>query len=127
LPKAESKNVEQKERARITDAMDMDSVQDVVEQVSEAMKHCEITNIDADDFENPQLCAEYANEIYQYLMKYEVFNFEMQYKLKSVLLRCCSKVCSYRARLARLTGIICLIKLSSQALINIQNAISKLN
>ncbi|CAB4015580.1 cyclin B [Paramuricea clavata] len=71
LPKAESKNVEQKERARITDAMDMDSVQDVVEQVSEAMKHCEITNIDADDFENPQLCAEYANEIYRYLMKYE--------------------------------------------------------
>ena len=52
--------------------MDMDNVQDVVEKVSEAMKKCEITDIDADDYENPQLCAEYANEIYRYLLKYEV-------------------------------------------------------
>ncbi len=57
----------------------MDSVREVAEQVSEAMKHCEITDIDADDYENPQLCAEYANEIYRYLLKYEVqyLNFGM--------------------------------------------------
>jgi cyclin B len=72
LPKAESKNVEKQDSARIMEPMDMDSVRDVVEQVSEAMKHCDITDIDADDHENPQLCAEYANEIYRYLLKYEV-------------------------------------------------------
>ncbi|XP_028411190.1 G2/mitotic-specific cyclin-B-like [Dendronephthya gigantea] len=70
LPKAELKNVEKKESVplRITEPMDMDGV---VEQVSKAMKHCEITDIDADDHENPQLCAEYANEIYRYLLEYE--------------------------------------------------------
>lgn len=75
LPKPTSKNVETKESvtSRITEPMDMDKVQNVVEQVSKAMKHCEITDIDADDHENPQLCAEYANEIYRYLLEYEVF------------------------------------------------------
>ena len=70
----DSKDVEPKENARITEAMDMESVQDVVEQVSDAMKRCEIADIDADDHENPQLCAEYANEIYRYLLKFEVFH-----------------------------------------------------
>lgn len=50
----------------------MESVRTVVDQVSEHMKKCEITDIDANDHENPQLCAEYANEIYRYLLKYEV-------------------------------------------------------
>jgi hypothetical protein len=79
LPKAESKNVEKEEKALKTEPMDMDSVREVAEQVSEAMKHCEITDIDADDYENSQLCAEYANEIYRYLLKYEVqyLNFGM--------------------------------------------------
>ena len=66
LPKVDSKDVEPKE------SMDIESVQDVVEQVSEAMKRCEVTDIDADDYENPQMCAEYANEIFRYLLKYEV-------------------------------------------------------
>ena len=69
----------------------MDSVRDVVKEVSEAMKHCDITDIDADDHENPQLCAEYANEIYHYLLKYEVLETsKFQCEWKPVLnLICC--------------------------------------
>lgn len=83
LLKADSKNVEQKESvsSRINEPMDFDSVQNVVQQVSEAMKRCEITDIDADDYENPQLCAEYANEIYHYLLKYEVFSYAIMRSL----------------------------------------------
>ena len=65
-------HVQNVEHKKIAEPMDVANVEDVVEQVSKAMKQCEITDIDADDYGNPQLCAEYANEIYRYLLKYEV-------------------------------------------------------
>lgn len=58
-------------RVRPPEPMDLDNVKEVVDEVSEAFKQCEITDIDAEDFENSQLCAEYANEIYHYLLTYE--------------------------------------------------------
>lgn len=66
-------NEEEKKRvpSRSTEPMDLDSVNDVVEEVSEAVKRVDIADIDAEDFGNPQMCAEYANEIYRYLLKYE--------------------------------------------------------
>lgn len=47
--------------------------------VSEALESCmfatkpsDVIDIDKDDLSNPQLCAEYAQEIYQYMHQLEV-------------------------------------------------------
>ena len=46
-----------------------------MEDVGEALEECfgmKIVDIDAEDHDNPQLCAEYVNEIYRYLRSLEV-------------------------------------------------------
>lgn len=45
-----------------------------MEEVGQALKDCfekNIADIDAEDHDNPQLCAEYVNEIYRYMRKLE--------------------------------------------------------
>ena len=73
--KVEEKTTHQTARSRSTEPippMDLDVI--VIEGVVQALKKVDlaITDIDAEDHENPQLCSEYANEIYNYLLKYEV-------------------------------------------------------
>lgn len=84
LSKAGEQKDEGKEcvSVRSVEPMDLDNINNVVSEVSEAFKQIDITDIDADDFENPQLCAEYAREIYQYLLKYEVSQTE---NIKSII------------------------------------------
>ena len=46
-----------------------------MEEISEALEECfgkKIVDIDAEDHENPQMCAEYVNEIYRYMRNLEV-------------------------------------------------------
>lgn len=49
-----------------------------VDVLGEALESCaiakpeDVVDIDRDDYSNPQLCAEYAQEIYQYMHKLEV-------------------------------------------------------
>ncbi|XP_046858693.1 G2/mitotic-specific cyclin-B-like [Xenia sp. Carnegie-2017] len=61
-------NVRPEESTRIFQPLDMENA---VDEVSKALENCNIMDIDANDYENPQLCAEYANEIYHYLLSYE--------------------------------------------------------
>ena len=53
-----------------------------VDSIGEALKSCVLTarpanvaDIDKEDHSNPQLCAEYVQEIYQYMHKLEVSTF----------------------------------------------------
>lgn len=62
-------NVQPEESTRIFQPLDMENA---VDEVSKALENCNVMDIDANDYENPQLCAEYANEIYHYLLSYEV-------------------------------------------------------
>lgn len=74
LPKASGEKDEAKVesvRVRSAEPMDLDNVKEVVDEVSEAFKQCEIIDIDAEDSCNSQFCSEYANEIYRYLLEYE--------------------------------------------------------
>lgn len=46
-----------------------------MEDVGEALEEClrnGVVDIDAEDHDNPQLCAEYVNEIYRYMRSLEV-------------------------------------------------------
>lgn len=53
-----------------------------VDTIGEALQSCALTarpanvaDIDKEDHSNPQLCAEYVQEIYQYMHKLEVSTF----------------------------------------------------
>lgn len=85
LPKASGEKDEAKVesvRVRSAEPMDLDNVKEVVDEVSEAFKQCEIIDIDAEDSCNSQFCSEYANEIYRYLLEYEVSNFSQSNKTR---------------------------------------------
>lgn len=42
--------------------------------MAEAFSELHIDDIDTNDFDNPQLCAEYVKDIYKYIREQEVFN-----------------------------------------------------
>lgn len=45
---------------------------DVSEALDDCLVPCNIDDIDSGDYNNPQLCAEYVNEIMRYLRAMEV-------------------------------------------------------
>ena len=45
---------------------------------------CKIEDIDHEDWENPQLCSDYINDIYQYLRQLEVGLWGLLYKLHGI-------------------------------------------
>ena len=46
--------------------------------MAEAFSELHIDDIDTNDFDNPQLCAEYVKDIYKYIREQEVFNMKIR-------------------------------------------------
>ena len=49
--------------------------EDPVTKLAEQIADFDVEDIDADDFANPTLCAEYVKDIYKYLHKLEVCKY----------------------------------------------------
>lgn len=59
--------------------IDMDIIGEALESCFSTARPANVVDIDKDDHSNPQLCAEYAQEIYRYMHKLEVsyLNFHL--------------------------------------------------
>ena len=53
----------------------MDVIGEALESCFPTARPANVVDIDKEDHSNPQLCAEYAQEIYQYMHKLEVSSF----------------------------------------------------
>lgn len=68
VAEASSNKVEERPRTCSVEPMETDRELSLLKEVD--MR--QVTDIDADDYDNPFMAAEYANEIYAYLKKREV-------------------------------------------------------
>lgn len=66
-----SKQAKDNEAKQQKMTIDMGVVSEALESCMFATKPSDVVDIDKDDYSNPQLCAEYAQEIYQYMHKLE--------------------------------------------------------
>lgn len=67
-----SKQAKDNETKQQKKTIDMGVVSEALESCMFATKPSDVIDIDKDDHSNPQLCAEYAQEIYQYMHQLEV-------------------------------------------------------
>ena len=69
LSKQEAKENDAKQQEK---TIDMDVIGEALESCFSTVRPANVVDIDKEDHGNPQLCAEYAQEIYQYMHKLEV-------------------------------------------------------
>lgn len=67
-----SKQAKENDAKQQKKTIDMGVIGEALESCIFATKPAHVLDIDKDDHSNPQLCAEYAQEIYQYMHKLEV-------------------------------------------------------
>ncbi|RMX58147.1 hypothetical protein pdam_00000204 [Pocillopora damicornis] len=69
-----SKQAKDNETKQQKKTIDMGVVSEALESCMFATKPSDVIDIDKDDHSNPQLCAEYAQEIYQYMHQLEIYD-----------------------------------------------------